>query len=158
MSRTNHRKESFILNLPSTTVDGKFDSLRNNIRFNFEYFDPSQQAGQAFSEWDHKNLVELLEKLKNYCKETIEHWKRERVGGGSNHVLEIYGSFPISSKTDFKHPKFVPTDVAWARFHLENRKRLIGFVLPSDECTLKNICNNTFYVVFLDRDHRFYKT
>lgn len=84
------------------------------------------------------------------------------MGGGGLKVLEYYGDFPDNS--DFKHPKHVPADAHWARFRLGNKVRLVGFVISKD--ALKNMpeeeqekfCHNTFYVVFLDKDHKFYKT
>lgn len=75
-----------------------------------------------------------------------------------------YGDFP--KKSDFKHPNYVPHDVRWARFRMDGAFRLVGFLVPKE---LHNKCKkdkeneeylfdrNTFYVVFLDKDHRFYK-
>ena len=71
-------------------------------------------------------------------------------------VLEIYDRFPIRS--DFYHPKSVPFDVEWARFRLEGDMRLIGFVIPNQIALEKGLPNNVFYIVFLDKDHRFYLT
>ena len=77
-------------------------------------------------------------------------------------VLEIYGSFPKNS--DFKHPKHVPHDGLWARFRLDNMTRLIGFMIPQDvdgkfdKDEGYRFDVNTFYVVFYDPGHCFYKT
>ena len=91
------------------------------------------------------------------------------VGGGSKgnrkkrqHILEIYDRYP--AKSEFIEPKTVPHQARWARFRLEGKVRLIGFVLPNDYDgqehvgTKRRFDCNTFYVVFLDQNHLFYKT
>ena len=77
------------------------------------------------------------------------------IGRGSNHVLEIYKSFPV--KSEFLYPKFIPLDVDWARFRLEGDMRLIGFFVSKEACEKMSIDPNVFHIVFLDEFHRFYK-
>jgi len=54
-------------------------------------------------------------------------------------------------------------EAIWSRFHLENKVRLIGFAIPNEykdtihQKINKRFNTNTFYVVFLDKEHRFYK-
>lgn len=93
------------------------------------------------------------------------YWNNERVGKGNLKVLEYYQTFPKNS--DFKHPPYIPHDACWARFRLGSRVRLIGFVIPEtvsgqiylDEKKREyKFDGNTFYVVFLDKNHVFYKT
>jgi hypothetical protein len=86
----------------------------------------------------------------------MEHWSRLTIGRGSSHVLEIYDNFPF--KSDFTFPKHVPIDVKWGRFRLEYDMRLIGFVIEHEHCMKYNIPKNIFYIVFLDQEHRFFKT
>lgn len=75
-------------------------------------------------------------------------------------MLAIYGDFP--KKSDFKHPKHVPHQVKWARFRLESADRLVGFIVPysydgkTHSTTNFKFDYNTFYVVFLDENHRFW--
>ena len=125
--------------------------------------DFSQSAGQEFNDWSKDQLVKLLNKLKNYSAEPLTYWltQSQRVGRRSHNVLEIYGDFPV--KSEFQHPKHVPHQAQWARFRVENLVRLIGFVIPR-EFSLKVHGQtkvffdcNTFYAVFLDKDHKFYK-
>lgn len=102
-----------------------------------------------------------MEKLKEYTKEPLNYWQNQRVGSGGLKILEYYGNFPRN--TVFKHPVFVPEDAHWARFRLGNKVRLIGFVIhPStfNHLTEKHkvqFDTNTFYIVFLDKDHLFYQ-
>ena len=104
----------------------------------------------------------VLGKIKSYTTEPLDYWRSQRVGNGGLKVLATYGSFP--SKSEFVHPKHVPHQAQWARFRLESKLRLIGFTIPTE--LHKNTHNktgefydkNTFYVVFLDRDHKFFLT
>lgn len=160
MKKPNSRKESFLASFPDYHIEDIEEKLRENICFNFQFFDNSQTVGQDFKDWDHTQLHNLLDKLKEYSKNTPLHWQSMKIGGGkkgkNNNVLEIYGRFPANS--DFVHPRYIPLNVEWARFRLANRMRLIGFVVQKEICRKLAVRQNIFYVVFLDRDHRFYKT
>ncbi|MBU1537422.1 hypothetical protein KKF84_19055, partial [Myxococcota bacterium] len=85
----------------------------------------SQQAGQDFKDWSHKQLYELFEKLKHFGEHSIKHLQLQK--HGKQHTLEVYGAFPAHSQ--FSLPAHVPDDVRWARFRLEGANRLIGFVV-----------------------------
>ncbi|MCK9373267.1 MAG: hypothetical protein M0P91_08715 [Sulfuricurvum sp.] len=156
----NHRKEGFLASIPIISLVDSSNDLTKRCKFNFSYFDVQDGISQNFEDWEHFELIKLLEKMKNYSKESLEFWTKQNVG--SFHVLEIYGSFPVNS--DFTQPKHIPHQAEWARFHLENLVRVIGFVIPeeyhnnSHPTTRMLFDKNTFYVVYLDRDHRFYKT
>jgi len=75
-----------------------------------------------------------------------------------------YFSVNLYAVSLFTHPHYVPADAHWARFRLGNKVRLVGFVISKDaiksltEDEQKKYDHNTFYVVFLDREHKFYKT
>lgn len=155
----NEKKGSFLESIPRISIETEDNDLASRCKFNFSYFDV-QPAGQAFGDWDHAQLVDLLEKLKEYCKCPLRHWENQRIGK-SGRVLSIYGGFP--GRSDFSPPRHVPFEARWGRFRVAQSVRLVGFVLASDldgrphRCG-HSFCSNTFYVVFLDRDHRFYKT
>lgn len=162
MSFINIRKNAFLESIPKVSIEDKCDYIARKCKFNFSYFDHTQEPAQNFSDWSNEQLLKLLWKLHEYSKESLLHWQKMPVGKKSGHVLEIYKSFP--NKSDFSHPKHVPHQAQWGRFRLEGSVRLVGFTIPDD---FKNIeqnssgfkfCTNTFYVVFLDKDHRFYKT
>lgn len=154
MKRKNKAKEAFLARLPNFLIEHKKNDFKNHLNFRFKYFDNSQQAGQDFNNWTHEQLIKLLNKLKHYCGNTIQFWQQQKIGGGKQSVLEIYDNFP--RKSEFCHPRHVPFDVSWARFRLEGDMRLIGFVLPGNECANYGISPNTFYIVFLDDKHKFY--
>lgn len=157
----NSRKELFLGSIPRASIDAPSDRLANRCKFNFSYFD-MQSAGQDFGDWNHKQLASMLDKLKAYSREELEHWRHMPVGRGNGTVLVTYGEFPKNS--DFSHPKHVPHQAQWGRFRLDWAGRLVGFTVPlaydgkpHEACKHRFDCN-TFYVVFLDINHRFYKT
>jgi len=105
----------------------------------------------------------LLNKLKNYSEDSLDRWQKENIGKGIGHVLEIYGKFP-NKNTDFTEPPSIPMQAKWGRFRLGSSVRLVGFVIPEEyhdkehSRTKRKFDKNTFYVVFLDKNHKFYKT
>ena len=158
----NRKKDDFLNSITIASLNDKKDNTARRCKFNFSFLDTSQSAGQKFADWQNTQLLKLLDKLTYYCKESLSYWKKQSIGKGKWHILEVYDNFPY--KSDFSHPKHVPHQALWARFRLEKKRRLIGFVIPL-EYSDKEQGNsgfrfdcNTFYVVFLDKDHRFYKT
>ncbi len=165
----NYRKQSFLDTRIKASIESKEDDLVSRSKFNFSYMDFSQPAGQKFSDWSQEELYKLLGKLKDFSRQSLYHWENEKMGGGKKGklytVLEIYGDIP--KNTDFIHSPHVPHEALWGRFRLGNLARLIGFILPDNyhnkpsNISSKykyNFDRNTFYVVFLDKDHLFCKT
>lgn len=93
---TNSLKKSFIDNFPRVSIDDPNDKLTLKSKFNFAYFDSSQEPSQDFSDWSHTELIDLFEKLKSFSNEPLHYWLSQVIGSGKHrqHVLEIYGSFP----------------------------------------------------------------
>lgn len=156
----NSKKDAFLASIPTASIESHTDTIASRCKFNFSYFHV-EPASQEFHHWTHEQLHKLFEKLKDYSRETLTHWQRQRIGAGGT-VLSIYGKFP--SKSDLCWPKHVPNQARWGRFRLESAVRLVGFVLP-DSCNGEEQSNtgyrfdcNTFYVVYLDANHSFYKT
>ena len=156
----NTKKAGFLESITKASIESGEDDLASRCKFNFSYFDV-QPAGQDFVVWDHGQLSKLFEKLKHYSAHPLPYWKNQRCGANGT-VLAIYGSWP--HKSEFARPKHVPHQAQWGRFRLESAVRIVGFVLPS-ECdgsvhavTKHRHDCNTFYVVFLDANHRFYIT
>ena len=155
----NSKKESFLKSIPTTSLDDNSNDLTVRCKFNFSYF-TIDKAGQNFEDWSQNELSKLLNKLKEYSNFSLNHWEQETAG--KYPVFVKYASFPIN--TDFTKPKHIPHQAIWSRFHIENKVRLIGFVIPDEyddkihQGTSKRFDTNTFYIVFLDKEHRFYKT
>lgn len=126
----------------------------NKTSFSLQFFNNSQAEGSDFKDLTHDQLTKLCDKLKMYCKESLQYWKQQRIGGRSNHVLEIYGEFPNPS--GFTKPANIPQDVLWGRFRTEGDFRIPGFILSDQSSRILNLSKNTFYIVFLDPNHKFY--
>lgn len=153
---SNSRKDRFITEFPQSSLEDRECDIATRCKFNFSYFDSNQEPATDIAKWDEANLQDLFEKLRHYSQHALSHWQRMKIGS-SNHVLEVYGSFP--RRSEFKHPQHVPSDVDWARFRLDGKKRLIGFTIPKELCASnQRFDGNTFYVVFLDLEHKFYAT
>jgi hypothetical protein len=129
--------------------------ISGRCRFNFSYFHSNQEYATDLATWDENNLQQFFSKLRLYSQNPLSYWQQQAIGSHKNHVLEIYGAFP--RKSGFNHPAHVPSDVDWARFRLDGKKRLIGFTIPKSYCTSDSHFDyNTFYIVFLDLEHKFY--
>ena len=110
--------------------------------FSFKDFDIKQiPPGQSYDTWqEDKLLAYMLIKFGHICALNIVEAQQEK-------ALKIYGDFP--EKTDFKAPQHITDDVNWAVIMDINgqKGRVAGHII-----------DNIFYVVFLDREHRFYIT
>lgn len=164
ISSNNSRKNKFLDSIPPISFKSNHSDISKRCKFNFSYMDFSQPESKKFENLNEDRLIELLNKLFDYSKSSLLYWNNEKVGSGKKrrNVFEIYDNFPTNS--DYNWPKHVPNDVQWARFRLNSTVRLIGFVLPrkyhkiKHESTNEMFDCNTFYVVFYDPDHKFYKT
>lgn len=159
------KKKDFIDSIPCAFIESSDISQR--CKFNFSYLEVNQ-TGTSFIDWNEtggdSKLHKLLNKVKEYTRESLRHWQEEKIGRGKRgankrqSVLELYGDFP--SHSELSHPPHVPEDVIWGRFRIDNETRLAGFVIPESFYGTNNrnfmYDTNTFYVVFLDDDHKFY--
>jgi hypothetical protein len=99
-----------------------------------------REQGQTFSEWEELNiLAKAMETLRNYSLGNLPEVINDK--------FTIYGGFPPDNKTEFYHPRHVPPDANWARIHVNGLICLVGHVE-----------GNVFHLVFLDKDHRFWKS
>jgi hypothetical protein len=153
--RTNSTKDNCLKLIAESLPCDDIVHLSQYMAFNFRYFDNSQEPSSDFSKLSHEQLLKIVNKIKNYSNNTTDYWKKQRVGKGKSHILEIYGDFPRNS--DFKCPKHIPIGVLWARFRLEGDMRLIGFIISEDQHKECCLAKNIFYIVFIDENHKFYK-
>lgn len=102
----------------------------------FSFRDVDQTQGQTFTEWQNLTLLDaMLEKLKEYSKKTIP--EAQKAG------FTVYDRFP--PKSEFKPPQFILENAKWASLHIQGK-----------ECIAGHLADNIFYVVFLDKDHKFW--
>lgn len=109
------------------------------ILFSFKDFDLTQ--GQSFSDWEKEELLSIMcDKLKSISELNMLEAIQQK-------IIKRYGNFPPI--TDFIHPKHVAEDVTWAVItSLKGQKgRIAGHII-----------DNVFYIVFLDKEHRFWVT
>ncbi|GHT39644.1 hypothetical protein FACS189437_03590 [Bacteroidia bacterium] len=126
--------------LRNTRNERKVKEDLPKIIFSFKDFDIRQiPPGQQYTQWQEEMLLAyMLEKFGMLCNLNI-------VEAQNQGLLKIYGTFPPES--DFKHPQYIIENVIWAVImNIKGQKgRVAGHII-----------NNVFYVVFLDKDHRFY--
>jgi len=110
---------------------------RRFVVFSLKDFDINQ--GQKFEEWEEEKILSnLLTRLREISAYSIE----DALG---KQIIKVYDNFPVNS--DFSHPKHVPEGVKWSTIGIKGKERIVGYFE-----------DNVFYVVFLDKDHRFWIT
>ncbi len=118
------------------TRQGKKDPL---IVLSFRDFDRNQ--GQSFEEWEHENLLALaITKLREICQLTVGQATAQQ-------TIKQYTKTGFPPDSGFVHPKHVLPDVTWCSMHIQGKECVIGY-----------FDDNIFYVVFLDKNHEFWKT
>jgi hypothetical protein len=127
----------------NTREEKKVVSARKLITVNFKDIDFTQPKGneQTFDTWSNDGLlVPLLERIRQLTKLTRDEAEKQQ-------IIKVYGDIPDHS--DFTRPKHVDENASWAVL-----KGIGGQV-----STLAGyIVENTFYAVFLDKEHRFWPT
>ncbi|UGA52894.1 MULTISPECIES: hypothetical protein [Dickeya] len=126
----------------NTREERKVVQNRELMTFSFKYFDQSQplRVPETIDLWQESRL------LKPFFNRLIEISKLTRDEALGQRQIKIYGDFPPSEKTAFTHPQHVEENVAWAVIEgIGGKPRVAGFVSES-----------TFYVVFLDSEHKFW--
>lgn len=112
------------------------------MQFSFKDFDRNQTPpGQTYEEWQTDELLAyMLEKFGHICELNRNEAIQQK-------YIKTYGKFP--QKSDFEHPNHIAEDVEWAVvMNIKGQKgRVAGHIIE-----------NVFYVVFLDKEHRFYIT
>jgi hypothetical protein len=129
-----HQRKSLIAGQSQKLVE-EIDHEKRLV-FSFKDYDPRQ--GQTFEDWQNEGLLaEALARFQFHCQ--------SRLTDCFGDSFKRYGRIP--AKSDFKHPSHVPPDADWASMHIKG--------LP---CVIGHLFQNIFYVVFLDKDHRFWPT
>lgn len=132
------------------------NNISSRLKFNFSYFRP-ETPGYDFSNLNADDSQHIINKLKEYSRESLFYWQ-------SLDNYAKYDEFPQHSF--FDEPENTPTGVEWGRFRVGAKQRIVGFTIPQihhgKEIDVKGkkyyLDYNTFYIVFLDMDHKFYPT
>ncbi len=125
----------------NTREEKRISSDRYPLLFSFKDWDNSQcPPGQTWAEWEKEGLLApLMDKL-------VQLSQKDRVEASQQQCIKVYGSFPVSS--DFNVPRFIEGKVEWAVIEDVGgqKHRVAGYMVE-----------NVFYVVFLDKEHEFWK-
>jgi hypothetical protein len=125
-------KPNILANVSSRKYDGK-------INFSFSDLDVSQHHQEDFKSWDKENLLlNLLNRIKDITCLDIEEAKRQN-------IIKVYPSFPPNNKTQYKVPSYLNEQLQWCVAHIQGKEVIAGHIIE-----------NTFYVVFLDKEHHFW--
>ena len=94
-----------------------------------------------------------MDKLKSFASRSLIELIQDK-------RYKNYGDFPLNAITDLVQPKDLPSHgIKWGSFRITGAERLIGFVVSElaegGDCS---ILKNTFFVVFLDKNHKFWKS
>lgn len=143
MARDRSRKRNFKQRPESVREERKVSSIRKLLTFSFKDIDETQpsNAPQSIKSWNDEGLLKpFLERLRDLSKLTRDEACKQQ-------KIKIYGDFPAKAKTDFFHPRHVDEHVAWGVINSVGgqKGRIAGYIVES-----------TFYVVFLDKEHRFF--
>ncbi|MBR4330672.1 MAG: hypothetical protein IKP71_12580, partial [Candidatus Riflebacteria bacterium] len=120
------------------------EKTKDHISFSFEFFTYSTKGGESFEDWQKEQiLADLNNKLKHFSGKTCNELFLDK-------TLEYYSQFPEDS--NFTIPQnLIGTAIRWARFRITGARRLIGVFFNNQYEKSKNV----FYIVFLDKNHRF---
>lgn len=138
-----HKEKSFI----KKTLEDKQNRSVNDpdrlcrFQISLQYYNDDQPSNGTLLDWQNNGLLaDALNVLKGYCQRPLQ----EQIDGDK---FVVYKGFPPKDKTDFSFPENVPEDAHWARIHVKGQVVIVGHVV-----------NNTFYIVFLDKNHCFWKS
>jgi len=127
-----NNKKNILCNMSSRNYDGK-------INFSFKDLDISQHNKENFQTWEQENLLlSLLNRIKEITCLDIEEAKKQK-------IIKVYPSFPPSSKTKYKVPSYLSEELQWCVAHIQGKEVIAGHLIE-----------NTFYIVFLDKEHHFW--
>lgn len=116
------------------------DETRNEL-FLISLKDLDHNQGQSLTSWEEDRiLARAFDTLKGYCCSTL-------CSQSNTDKFTIYGNFPSGNVTNFKHPRHISEDAIWARIHVTGK-----------QCVIGHIIRNIFYIVFLDKEHCFWKS
>ncbi|MCQ2219632.1 MAG: hypothetical protein MJZ33_14315 [Paludibacteraceae bacterium] len=138
-----HKEKSFI---KKVLEDKKKKSVNDpdrlcNFQISLQYYNDDQPSKGTLLDWQNDGLLaNALDVLKGFCQRPLQ----EQIDGNK---FAMYNEFPPKDKTDFSFPENVPEDAHWARIHVNGSSVIVGHVV-----------NNTFFIVFLDKNHRFWLT
>lgn len=111
------------------------------LSFSFKYFKDCDDVGQSLATWANENLLgPFVAKLHHISTVNITELQTQK-------SVTNYRNFPPADNTHFTCPADLSKEENWGviRNIGGQKQRVAGFLR-----------DNIFYIVFLDRDHRFW--
>jgi hypothetical protein len=128
----------------NTREERKVTATRELLTFSFKELIQTQpqHEPETVELWQELNLMPtLMQRLKELSNLTRNEACQQQ-------QIKIYGDFPPNDKTEFFAPKHIDQHVAWGVIEgLGGLPRVAGY-----------ISGDTFYIVFLDSKHVFWKS
>ena len=140
MAGINFNKKKETSSLTTHLSDKKTNLTENsgNLNFSFEDFCSKQIYASSFLDWQNCGLLsKAMEILLGYSKSPVIY---DNAG-----KFTLYNDFPNSNETLFEFPEHITPDASWVRIHVNGPAVIVGHIVA-----------NTFYVVFLDKTHKFW--
>lgn len=128
----------------NTKEERKVVDLRELLTFSFKELvqDQPKKEPQTVELWKRLDLLSTL------IRRLTEISNLTRNEACSQNQIKIYGDFPPKDKTDFTAPAHLDKHVSWGVIeNLGGLPRVAGY-----------LSENTFYIVFLDSNHKFWKS
>lgn len=128
----------------NTREERKIIVSRELLTFSFRDLDQTQpkKKPETIELWQE---LELFPTLITRLKELSNLTRHEAC---NQQQIKIYGDFPSKDKTDFVAPSYIDKHVAWGVIEgLGGLPRVAGYM-----------SGNTFFIVFLDSNHKFWKS
>ncbi|EKQ5901122.1 hypothetical protein P5868_003225 [Vibrio parahaemolyticus] len=127
----------------NTREERKVLAVRELVTFSFKDLDQTQPKAnpQTINLWGELGLLPTL------FRRLTEISKLTRDEACKQQQIKLYpGGFPEKDKTEFSVPSYVDENVAWGVIEgLGGKPRVAGY-----------LSGNTFYIVFLDSEHKFW--
>jgi hypothetical protein len=121
------------------SIDTKQGRQEPLIVLSFKDFDRNQ--GQSFEDWEHEQLLALaVSKLREVCQLTVGQ-------ATARQIIKPYTKVGFPPESGFFHPKHVLPDTTWCSIHIQGKECVIGYFE-----------DNIFQIVFLDKDHEFWRS
>ena len=107
----------------------------------FSFRDLDRNQGQSFQDWEDSGLLSnVCEKLVGLSQLTVGEALQQQ-------IIKIYTKVEFPPQTSFTYPKHVAEGVKWASLHIQGKECVIGYFEE-----------HIFQIVFLDKEHEFWKS
>lgn len=143
MGRNDRKRNSGYERPEATRNTRKTTDSKDLLTFSFRHFDQTQPKNdvQTIALWVEQGLIsDLIRRLQELSGLTRAEAEQQK-------QIKIYGGFP--ERSDFEIPRYITHDVEWG---------IIKKVGGQMSGVAGYIMDDTFYIVFLDKNHRFWIT